>query len=398
MEAFWPAVSTNSSPALFKVVPVGSRSEPGLVWQKPLRALAAREINLLVEAPQGGLSLHCCENPMEMYRHAKLHRSPQLFLVVCLRLRKKRLPWLLAAACFLLSVGLSASAQTFDDGIMLSRLKYCTGVFGTYDTWDHYWEGGNFRKNDNIGAVTTRTVSYIGNYGLTNRVNLLVDLPYMWTSSSQGVLHGQRGWQDASLGVKAKLISVPIGKVGALRTEVVVAGSVPMSNYTPDDLPMSIGSQSSRISGRVTENYLGRNGLYINGTTSYTVRGNVQLSRPEYYTNGKLYYSSQVAMPNVFDWNVAAGYRKNDMTLIARYSQQQTRGGGDIRQQDMPFVSNRMNFSRIGGTATIPVPRVRDLQYWFIYDYTLLGRNVGQANTATVGLLYTFTFEGKGSK
>jgi hypothetical protein len=30
------------------------------------------------------------------------------------------------------------------------------------------------------------------------------------------------------------------------------------------------------------------------------------------------------------------------------FSQQTTLGGGDIRRQDMPFVSNRMNLSRIG--------------------------------------------------
>lgn len=293
----------------------------------------------------------------------------------------------------LAAVAKPARGQTADDGIMLSRLKYCTGVFGTYDTWDHYWEGSTFRGNGNIGAITTRKVQYIGNYGVTNHVNVLFNVPYIWTSASQGVLHGQSGWQDFSVSVKAKVISVPIGDKGALRTMAVVSGSVPMSRYTPDDMPMSIGTQSNTVNGRVTENYLGRNGIYINGTTSYSIRGNVQLARPEYYTNGQLYLSSQVAMPNVFDWNVSGGYRKNDMTLVARYSQQQTRGGGDIRQQDMPFVSNRMNFSRIGGTATIPVPRVRDLQYWFIYDYTLQGRNVGQANTATVGLLYTFTFE-----
>lgn len=304
---------------------------------------------------------------------------------------------LAAVGMAMFAANTSASGQTVDDGIMLSRLKYCTGVFGTYDTWDHYWEGSTFRSNANIGAVTTRKVQYVGVYGLTNRVNVLFDLPYVWTSASQGVLHGQSGWQDFSVSVKAKLVSVPVGTKGALRTIAVLSGSLPMSSYTPDDMPLSIGTQSSTINGRAMENYLGRNGLYLNGTTSYSLRGNVQLARPEYYTNGQLYLSSQVAMPNVFDWNVSAGYRKNDMTLVARYTQQQTRGGGDIRQQDMPFVSNRMNFSRIGGTATIPVPRVRDLQYWFIYDYTLQGRNVGRANTATVGLLYTFTFE-KGTK
>lgn len=307
--------------------------------------------------------------------------------------------WSALIATLCLGIGVAQlSAQTLDDGIMLSRQKYCTGVFYTYDTWDRYWEGSKFRSNANIGAVTTRTISYIGNYGLTNHVNLLVDVPYVSTSASQGVLHGQRGWQDVTFGAKAKLLSLPIKDKGALRTIAVLSGAIPMSGYTPDDLPLSIGAQSKSLTGRITENYLGRNGLYFLGTTSYTLRGNAVLTRPEYYTNGKLYLSNEVALPNVFNWGVSGGYRRNDTTLVATYTQQQTRGGGDIRMQDVPFVSNRFNFSKIGGTATIPVPRVRDLQYWFIYNYTLEGRNVGQANTATVGLLYTISFEGRGRK
>lgn len=289
-------------------------------------------------------------------------------------------------------------AQTMDDGIMLSRLKYCTGVFYTYETWDHYWEGANFRSNANIGAITTRTVSYVGNYGLTDHINLLVNVPYIWTSASRGVLHGQRGWQDATFAAKAKLLSVPIAKVGALRAIAVVSGSIPMSGYTPDDLPLSIGSQDKQLAGRGTLNYLGKNGLYLNGSTIYTLRGNVTLARPEYFTNGQLYLSDQVAVPNSFEYAVGGGYRKNDTTLVATFSQHETRGGGDIRPQDAPFVSNRMNYQRIGGTVTIPLPRVHDLQYWIIYNYTLNGRNVGQANSATVGMLYTFNFERRGSK
>ena len=36
---------------------------------------------------------------------------------------------------------------------------------------------------------------------------------------------------------------------------------------------------------------------------------------------------------------------KSGLNTAFSLSQQQTLGGGDIRRQDMPFVSNRMNFS-----------------------------------------------------
>jgi hypothetical protein len=301
----------------------------------------------------------------------------------------------ITAAVFMVLVaaaGTSVSAQTFDDGIMLSKLKYCTGVFYSYDYWDHYWEGSTNRVNANIGTITTRSVQYIGNYGVTDHLDLLVNVPYVYTSASKGVLHGQSGFQDVTFGAKYKVISVPVREIGAIRAFAVLAGAIPITNYTPDDAPLSVGTHSKRISGRTTLNYLGRNGLYLNGSTSYTLRGNVTLDRASYYTNDKLYFSNQVAMPNQFDYIVSAGYRKNDATLTAAFSQQQSRGGGDIRRQDVPFVSNRVNFSRISATLTYPLPRVNDMQYWFLYSNIFDGRNVGQANNFTMGFLYTFDF------
>lgn len=299
------------------------------------------------------------------------------------------------AACLLALVGTGPflRAQTAEDGIMLSRDKFCTGVFFTYDTWRNYWEGPLNRSNGNLGTVTTRTALWTGNYGVTNRLNVLATTPYVWTRASQGVLHGQSGFQDLSLAAKYKLVSLPVGHFGALRALAVLSGSIPMTNYTPDLQPLSLGNHGKRIAGRVMLNYLGRKGLYVNATTAYTLRGNVTLDRSSYYTNGHLYLSNQVAIPNQFDYAISTGYRKNDITLIGNFEQQQTRGGGDIRRQDMPFVSDRVNFSKAGVTLTYPLPRVPDLGFWFIYSNTFKGRNVAQSNTYTTGLLYTFNFE-----
>jgi hypothetical protein len=286
----------------------------------------------------------------------------------------------------------SLHAQTLDDGIMISKLKLCTGVFYDYDYWNRYWEGSLSRVNGNIGTITTRTVEYTGNYGVTDKLDVLYTIPYVYTTASQGVLHKQAGFQDLTLGLKAKAISIPVHDWGALRAFVVASGTLPMTNYTPDDLPLSIGSHSKTLTGRGTINYLGKNGLYLNGGSGYTFRRNVMLDRSTYYTNGQLYFSNIVEMPNQFFYNASAGYRKNDTTLTFNYSAQETRGGGDIRPQDVPFVSNRVNFQRVGATLTYPLPRVRSMQYWLIYSNTIAGRNTGQDNSFTTGFLYTFDF------
>jgi hypothetical protein len=302
---------------------------------------------------------------------------------------------ILASICLapLLPLCQSIHAQTIEDGIMLANKTLCAGAHYGHDSWDQYWEGSLERVNGNIGTVTTQSLTMAANYGVTNWFNAIINVPYVWTNASQGVLHGQAGFQDLSLAAKFKAISLPVGHHGALRVIGVLYGTIPMTNYTPDMQPLSLGTHSKTISGRTTLNYLSQRGLYINGTAAYTFRGNVTLDRPYYYTNGQLYLSNEVAMPNQFNFGTSVGYRKNNLEIVGDFSQQQTRGGGDIRPQDMPFVSNRMNYSKAGATFKMPVPKIANLQYWFLYSNTFQGRNVGKANTIATGFMYTFSFE-----
>ena len=309
--------------------------------------------------------------------------------------RRKPHRKILSSICFALLVLLCPSlhAQTIDDGIMLADKTLCAGALYTHDSWDHYWEGSLERINGNIGTITTQTLTMAANYGVTSWFDAIVNVPYVWTNASEGVLHGQAGFQDLTLAAKFKAISVPVGHHGALRAMAVLSGTLPMTNYTPDLQPLSLGANSKTLSGRTTLNYLGRRGLYINGTAAYTFRGNVTLDRPSYFTNNQLYLSNEVAMPNQFNFATSIGYRKNNLSILGDYSQQQTRGGGDIRPQDTPFVSNRTNFSKAGATLKLPIPKLKNMQYWLIYSNTFQGRNVGQSNTITTGLMYTLPFE-----
>ncbi|MBB5344918.1 transporter family protein [Tunturibacter empetritectus] len=301
----------------------------------------------------------------------------------------------LLAACltFLCLLCPSLNAQTIDDGIMLAKQSLCAGALYTHDSWDSYWQGSLQRVNGNIGTITTQTITMAANYGVTSRLDFIINVPYVWTDASKGVLHGQSGFQDLTLAAKYKLISIPVRKFGALRAIAVLSGTLPMTNYTPDLQPLSLGTNSRTLTGRATLNFLGRRGLYLNGTAAYTFRGNVTLDRSSYYTNSQLYLSNQVAMPNLFNYGTSVGYRKNNVSLFGDFSVQQARGGGDIRPQDMPFVSNRTNFSKAGATVKVPVPKIVNLQYWFVYSNTFQGRNVGQASTFTTGLMYTLPFE-----
>jgi hypothetical protein len=300
----------------------------------------------------------------------------------------KRAPRLLLAALALLSA-MRLCSQTPEDGEMLAKNLLCTGVIYTHDQWDHYWEGSLNRTNGNIGTITTQTINNSSNLALFNRLNIFVTTPFVWTSASQGVLHSQAGFQDISLAVKFQALRVPVGKIGDFSAIAVVSGSVPITNYEPDLQPLSIGLRSKTIAPRATYNFQAHDGIFANGTAAYVFRGIVTLDRPYYYTDGQLYMSNQVAMPNQFQYTISAGYRKHDLLLSGEFIQQQTRGGGDIRRQDMPFISNRMNYSRAGFRSQIPIPKLHNFQVWFADEYTYDGRNVGQSNTISTAIMYT---------
>ncbi len=173
----------------------------------------------------------------------------------------------------LASFPLSLQAQTIDDGVMMRKGALFAGDLYTHDSWDRYWEGALKRDNGNIGRLTTRTNSWFGNYGISDRLNVIGTVPYVWTRASQGVLHGMQGVQDITLAGKYRLLERGSAKVGLLRAIAVVAAALPLTDYTPDFYPLSIGSASRRASGRFTVNLQSDPGWYVNGSMAYPWRG-----------------------------------------------------------------------------------------------------------------------------
>ena len=295
----------------------------------------------------------------------------------------------LASVCVFLSLAVPVRAQTIDDGIMVAGRTVFAGDLYGHEAWDHYWEGALKRENGNVGTVTTQANMLYGNYGVTDRLNVIAMVPYMWTDASQGVLHGDQGFQDLTVAAKWNFFNRPSTKA-ALRTFAVVAAGFPLTDYNLELLPLSIGTRSSRLSGRFTANVQTGPGWYVDGSTAYTWRSNTTLDRPYFFTDDEFVMSDEVNMPDVFDYVVHVGYLKHGLNTHFAFTQQQTLGGGDIRRQDIPFPSNRMNFIKLGGMAMYPVPKLNPLAFQFSYVYTVTGRNVGQANAFTIGLLYTF--------
>lgn len=278
-------------------------------------------------------------------------------------------------------------AQSMDDAIFMDRRVLCAGLVFTRDQWTQYWEGTTRRDNGNIGTLTTQQATLMAAYGVTNRVNLLASVPYVWTQASQGVMQGQRGAQDLSVAIKVTALTTPLTSVGTLQVIGVAALTAPTTNYTPDFLPLSIGSSSHRGTVRGILSFQARRGWYVNGVLGYTRRANVTLDRPAYFTNDQLFLTDEVQLPDLRDAAVTIGYQRRGLVVPLTLMQQRTLGGADIRRQDMPFVSNRMDFTRLDARVQYTVPKLPGVIVHAGGSRVLSGRNVGQSTTIMAGVL-----------
>jgi hypothetical protein len=306
--------------------------------------------------------------------------------------------WIPYAAALALATAVqsgSARAQTVDDGVMMAKGELFAGEVYTHDAWDHYWEGTLRRDNGNIGTLTTQSHTALAVYGVTDRLNVLATVPYVWTEASQGVLAGMNGMQDLSIFAKYSLAERERTPVGALRLLGVFGVGLPMTDYTPDFQPLSIGMGSTRVQFRGTASMQGADGIFVDASAAYTWRSTVTLDRPFFFTEDRLVLSDQVHMPGVGDWEVMGGFRGPRVMVAGTLMHQFMKSGGDIRRQDMPFVSNRMNAVRVGGVVMYPLPKLAPLAVRVSYAHTVAGRNVGQSNTVSVGVMYRFALHGR---
>ncbi len=281
---------------------------------------------------------------------------------------------LLKALLGVLLAALPAAAQTPTDGLMMSDGKVCTVAMYTHDSWDRYWEGPLRRQNPNIGTVSTQSLHLMAAAGLGSRLNLIVDVPYVWTNVSGGTLRGMRGMQDLNVFLKGKAYS---GKVygGKLSAFAVAGFSTPMSNYVKDYLPASIGFGATTGSLRGTLHYRTDVGVFVTANAGYTRRSNIRIDRNSYFTD-RMVYSDEVFMPDVVDGSVRLGYLHKLVQAEAILSRFTTLSGFDITRNNMPFPSNLMQATRLGVNVVLRPPFMKAFSLNAGPTYTTNGRNV----------------------
>lgn len=282
----------------------------------------------------------------------------------------------------------TVNAQTETDALMIPKNYFCAAGIYTHNSWDHYWEGTFKRENLNLGTISSNVYAVGGNYGLSNRVNVLFMIPYIKTNASAGTLRGQSGVQDISLAVKWLAVKQEVG-TGLLSLHAILSGVIPVGNYQADFLPLSLGMQTKSIALRGLVNYqVGR--FFVAGAGQYVRKDNITIDRDSYYTT-EMHYTNQVAMPNATNFLFSTGYRSLKFNAEATLTKVNTIGGFDITKNNMPFPSNNMDATLAGGVFKYMFQSIAGLELTAGGNYVLKGRNVGQNLSVFGGVYYVFS-------
>jgi hypothetical protein len=293
---------------------------------------------------------------------------------------------------FLLILPLLIQAQTDIDAIMMSKNNFCFGAVYQNSGWDEYWEGDFQRENLNLGTVTTKSIGIMGNYGISDKLNVLFSLPYVETNASAGTMKGQKGIQDLTLTLKYMPIEKTIGK-STYSVYALANVSAPLSNYPADYLPLSIGMQSKTASLRLMGDYQ-RGNFFTTLSGAYVKRANSTIDRNSYLTNDEVHYTNEVDMPDAISVNFRAGYRSNRLIAELVLDNWVTQSGGfDITKNNMPFPSNTMNALRYGVNSKYTFKKMPQLSLVGGFNYVAEGKNVGKSDTYYGGVFYVINFK-----
>lgn len=282
------------------------------------------------------------------------------------------------------------NGQTPSDALMMDKNELCIGVIYQNDTWDKYWEGALLRDNQNIGTLTRNTLLPMIAYGISNKFNLIASLPYVKTNATGGQIAGASGMQDFSIFAKYQLYSLDKPS-GSFKTFLVGGFGLPASAYLSDYMPFSLGLGTKEFSIRGILKFEHKSGLYLRGSYAFLHRTSTEAERDYYYAD-KGIYTTHMDVPNATNTEICLGawLLNHSIQIEASAINQVSLSGDDIRRQNAPQPTNKMNFTNINGRLRYFTPFLKGFSIVGGFTQIVEGRNIGKSAVISGGLTYQF--------
>lgn len=250
------------------------------------------------------------------------------------------------------------------NGFLRAEGEGDVAVSFTTDSYDRFWRGTTEVSNPGLGEVTTDSLALWLAYGLSGRLTMEANLPYVRTEGDGTANFEDDGLQDASFLFKYRFASVDSGRhdfVGGFGLRTVA------SDYEAN-APVDIGD----------------------GTTDWLLRFIYQ------FNAGAFYASQQVGFdlrnedaPNGYPLYTEIGYTfAGRFTLSGGFQCLEAGGGTDIGDPGFTFPGNEEEYRRAGVKG-----------FWRLTDAlgvaaaastTLGGRNTGDTKGVSLGMNYHY--------
>lgn len=270
----------------------------------------------------------------------------------------------------LLGVGaLSAAnpARAFDlNGFFPGEHTGHVALSYSFESYDHFFRGTTKVSNPGgLGEVEIATYSVYFDYGLTDRLAVVVNLPGVDADSDGTAGFAENDLQDLTALVKYRAASYGSG---ARRHSLVIAGGLrtPISDYVAD-APVSVGDGSTDFLGRF---------IYQ-------------------FESGRFYLSQQVGLdlrgedvPNGLSLYTELGFKRGRVLVSGFLAHYLADGGSDIGDSGFTFPGNQEEYTRVG--AKVYTELGTRLGLSGLVFTTLDGRNTGEITGGAVGVVARF--------
>ena len=282
----------------------------------------------------------------------------------------------------------SLRAQSLVSGFMAGKGHGSFVVSGTSERYSNVYLAPD--KIDGVPVyreVRVNSVNLYGTYGLTDKIDAIVSLPYIQSKGyalgttindlntlypAQGFANIRQGVQDLTAVLKFKSYSREIGS-SILDLLGVVSLSTPVSNYQTNTglgYIIAIGNRATKTTALGVAHLKTVSGIFATGQIGYSLRtGDV---------------------PNALVGEAKIGYAGPKNYFEGSASFQESNGGTDITENgfDGTFTATRVNFVRLSASGYRPITNGFGLTLGL--STYVAGRNIGKSTGASAGITYNF--------
>lgn len=266
----------------------------------------------------------------------------------------------LRAVLALAVVGIGTPLHAMDlNGFLPGRAQGDVAVSYTAEGYDEFWVGETKVSDPGVGEVDIKSFSVWLQWGLTDDLAIVANLPYIDASSDGLGGFEDTGLQDLSAVLKYRFLSSgPHSLVGAAGVRAAV------QDYEAN-LPVDLGDNTTDALLRLVYQFQTSN-FYFSQQVGYDLRGG--------------------DAPDDYPLYTELGFTAGRITYGGYYSRLIADDGTDIGDPGFTFPSNREEYSKAGLKV---YGRVTDrVGLSAVYFFTLDGRNTGDSDGFSLGAVF----------